>query len=125
MCRDRYAPGGAERMRTQNIQQRAAAPLVEGLESRVLFAFGVTSTTGGAASYVIDNGGDLRFSVLRNGATTGSTIPLGDITSIKYKGQETLAPYATTSRYSHYEQGLSSASTVTTTTGGTPGSRWI
>src|SRR4051812_15767224 len=99
--------------------------LCQALEGRVLFAFGVTQTTGSAASYVIDNGGDLKFSVLRPGASVTSTIHLGDVTSIKYRGQEMLAPYSTTSRYSHYEQGLGSITTVTTTTGGTPGSRWI
>src|SRR3954470_8988475 len=101
-------------MRTKESAQRTAAgPLVvEGLEPRVVFASGCTSTSGAAASYVIDNGGDLKFSVLRTGATTSSTVHLGDITSIKYKSQEMLAPYSTTSRYSHYEQGLGSSSTV-------------
>src|SRR5437762_4636291 len=95
----------------------------EALERRRLLAFGVTTTTGGNAAYVVDNGGDLQFSVLRNGATTSSTVHLGDITSIKYKGQETLAPYATTSRYSHYEQGLGSISTISYTVDNTNG--WI
>ena len=48
--------------------------LVETLEARRLLAFGVTSTSGSLASYVIDNGGDLKFSVLRPGATTSSTV---------------------------------------------------
>jgi rhamnogalacturonan endolyase len=90
--------------------------IVEGLEPRQLLAFGVTTTTGGAASYVVDNGGDLKFTVLRNGATTSSTVHLGDITSIKYKGQEMLATYAQTSRHSHYEQGLGSTSQITYST---------
>src|SRR4051812_3579804 len=112
-------------MRTKESAQRTAAgPLVvEGLEPRVLFAFGVTSTSGAAASYVIDNGADLKFSVLRSGATTSSTIHLGDITSIKYKNQEMLASYAQTSRYSHYEQGLGSGSTISYTVDNSSG--WI
>ncbi|HSV15249.1 MAG TPA: rhamnogalacturonan lyase B N-terminal domain-containing protein, partial [Tepidisphaeraceae bacterium] len=106
-------------------RSRSRSSLIERLENRTLFAFGITSTTGSLASYVIDNGADLKFSVLRPGATVTSTIHLGDVTSIKYKNQELLASYATTSRYSHYEQGLGSIATVTTTTGGTTGSRWI
>lgn len=85
----------------------------EALEDRRLFAFGVTSTTGSTASFVVDNGGDLKFSVLRPGATLASTIHIGDVTSIKYKNQEMLAAYSVTSRYSHYEQGLGSTATVT------------
>src|SRR5690348_11922640 len=106
-------------------RSRSRSSLIEHLEHRTLFAFGVTSTTGSLPSYVIDNGGDLKFSVLRPGATVTSTIHLGDVTSIKYKNQELLASYGVTSRYSHYEQGLGSITTVTTTTGGTTGSRWI
>ena len=96
---------------------------VESLERRALLAFGVTTTTGSAASYIIDNGGDLKFTILRNGATTSSTIHLGDMTSVKYKNQEMLATYAVTSRYSHYEQGLTSASTISYTVDNTNG--WI
>src|SRR6266542_3651963 len=99
-----------------------ASAVIEALEGRCLLAFGVTTTS---TTYVIDNGSDLKFTVLNNGASTSSTIHRGDITSIQYKGQEMLAPYSTTSRYSHYEQGLSSITNVTTSTGGSTGSRWI
>ena len=100
--------------------------VVEQLEGRRMLAFGVTTSTAatGQQTYVIDNGGDLSCAILRGG-TTSSTIHLGDLTSIKYKNQELLAPYATTSRYSHYEQGLGSGTIITTATGGTTGSRWI
>src|SRR3954447_11925381 len=81
---------------------------IDSLEPRLLFAFGVTATT---STLTVDNGGDLKFSVLRGG-TLSSTIHLGDVTSIKYKGLEMLATYAQTSRYSHYEQSLGSTSTV-------------
>src|SRR3954469_9209411 len=84
----------------------------EPLEGRVLLAFGVTTT---ATSYVVDTGADVKFTVLRAGATT-STIHLGDLTSVTYKGSEVLAPYSTTSRYSHYEQGLSSSAVISATT---------
>jgi len=99
---------------------------VEQLEGRRMLAFGITTSTAatGQQTYVIDNGGDLKCAILKGG-TTSSTIHLGDLTSIKYKNQELLAPYATTSRYSHYEQGLGSTSVITTATGGTTGSRWI
>ena len=100
--------------------------VVERLEGRRMLAFGVTTSTAatGQQTYVIDNGGDLSCAILRGG-TTNSTIHLGDLTSIKYKNQELLAPYATTSRYSHYGQGLGSTAVITTATGGTTGSRWI
>ena len=99
---------------------------LEQFEGRRMLAFGVTTSTAatGQQTYVIDNGGDLTFAILKSG-TTSSTIHLGDLTSIKYKNQELLAPYATTSRYSHYEQGLGSGTIITTATGGTTGSRWI
>jgi len=91
-----------------------------------MLAFGIsTSTTPtGQQTYVVDNGGDLTFAILRGG-TTSSTIHLGDLTSIKYKNQELLAPYSTTSRYSHYGQGLGNGTVISTATGGTAGSRWI
>src|SRR5687767_6461932 len=99
--------------------------VVETLEGRQLLAFGVTQTTGGGASYIVDNGGDLVFCVLRNGATTTSTIHLGDITSIKFKGQEMLATYSVTSRHSHYEQGLTSGAQITWSTHNVNGSNVI
>jgi rhamnogalacturonan endolyase len=99
---------------------------VEWLEGRRMLAFGVTTSTTptGQQTYVIDNGGDLKAAILRSGSVS-STIHIGDLTSVKYKNQELLAPYSTTSRYSHYEQGLGSGTIITTATGGTAGSRWI
>lgn len=92
---------------------------IDPLDSRLYFAFGVTTTS---TSYVVDNGANLQFTVLRAG-TTSSTIHLGDMTSVKYKCNEMLAPYATTGRYSHYEQGLGSSSAVTATVD--PNGQWI
>jgi rhamnogalacturonan endolyase len=83
--------------------------LLEQLESRTLLAFGITSSGG---NYVVDNGAGLVFKVLQNG--TSSTIHTADITSITYNGNELLAPYSTTSRYSHFEEGMSSSTTITT-----------
>src|SRR2546422_617731 len=87
---------------------RVRGVLLDALEARRLLAFGVTATS---TTLTIDNGADLKFTVL-SGGTLSSTIHLGDITSIKYKGQELLASYAQTSRYSHYEQGLGSITTI-------------
>src|SRR4051794_29750904 len=70
------------------------AVISEALEDRRYFTFGVTTTTGSLASYVINNGGDIQFSVLRPGATVSSTVHLGDVTSIKFKGQEVMAPFS-------------------------------
>ncbi|MCA9235832.1 MAG: hypothetical protein KDA44_10195 [Planctomycetales bacterium] len=90
----------------------------ESLESRRLLAFGVTAgfTPTGQSTYVIDNGADLTFAVIKGGSLS-STIHLGDLSSIEYKGAELLAPYSATSRYSHYEQGLGSGTTITYTIG--------
>src|SRR3954470_5385729 len=99
--------------RSTDVLRATVAQAMESLESRLLFAFGVTTTSGSTASYVVDNGGDLKFSVLRPGATTSSTIHIGDVTSIKYKGQELMASFADSGRYSHYEQGLGSITTIT------------
>jgi hypothetical protein len=113
-----------------NLRTKAAAirraVALESLESRQLFAFGVTTgtTPTGQQTYVIDNGGDIKFAVIKGG-TLSSTIHMGDMSSLQYKGKELLAPYSTTSRYSHYEQGLGSITAITTATGGTTGSRWI
>jgi rhamnogalacturonan endolyase len=107
------------------IHRRAARRLTyESLESRYLLAFGVTtgSTPTGQSTYVIDNGADLKFAVIRGGGLS-STIHLGDLSSVQYKGQELLAPYSSTSRYSHYEQGLGSTTAISYTIGG--GSSWI
>ena len=84
-----------------------------------MLAFGITigTTPTGQSTYVIDNGADLKFAVIRGGSLS-STIHLGDLSSVQYKGQELLAPYSATSRYSHYEQGLGSTTTITYTIGG-------
>ncbi|MGC4030961.1 MAG: rhamnogalacturonan lyase B N-terminal domain-containing protein [Tepidisphaeraceae bacterium] len=93
----------------------------DSLERRVLFAFGVTTTS---TTYVVDTGAGLTFTILRGG-TTSSTIHLGDMTSVKYNGTEMLATYSVTSRYSHYEQGLSSASIITATVDPSATPQWI
>jgi len=97
---------------------------MEALEERILFSFGVTTgtTPTGQTTYVIDNGGNLKFSVIKGG-TLSSTIHMGDVSSIQYKNQETLASYAQSSRYSHYEQGFGSIATVTYTVDNVNG--WI
>src|ERR1700760_3817103 len=83
-------PGRAvSRAASGALRRTAHAVICEPLEDRRYFAFGVTSTTGGLASWVIDNGQNLKFSVLRPGATNiSSTVHIGDIISIKYKNQE-------------------------------------
>ncbi len=100
---------------------------LEALESRTLFSFGVTTGTAptGQSTYVIDNGGNVKFSIIKGGSTT-STLHLGDMSSLQYKGKELLTPYSASGRYSHYEQGLGNTLTgITTATGGAVGSRWI
>lgn len=96
----------------------------ETLEARRMLAFGVTAgvTPTGQSTYVIDSGADLKFSVIKDG-NLSSTIHLGDISSIQYKDQEMLAPYSSTSRYSHYESGLSSQTDVSYQIGGND--EWI
>ncbi|TWT76958.1 hypothetical protein Pla123a_23830 [Posidoniimonas polymericola] len=91
----------------------------EPLEARELLAFGVTAgaTPTGQSTLVIDNGDDLTFAVI-NGGGLSSTIHLGDLSSITYQGQELLAPYSATSRYSHYEQGLGSGTSISYSIGG-------
>jgi rhamnogalacturonan endolyase len=92
---------------------RSPRPFIaEPLEGRILLAFGLTTTS---TSYVVDTGADVKFTILRAGATS-STIHLGDLTSVTYKGAEMLAPYSATSRYSHYEQGLSSITAISAAT---------
>ncbi len=94
------------------------------LESRQMLAFGVTTgvTPTGQSTYVVDNGADVKFAVIRGGSLS-STVHLGDMSSIQYKGQELLAPYSSTSRYSHYEQGLGSTTNITYTVG--PNDSWV
>src|SRR4051812_44514218 len=98
---------------------RRSGQFFEALEDRTLFAFGVTTGTAptGQSTYVIDNGGNVKFSVIKGG-TVSSTLHMADVSSIQYKGQELLATYAQTGRYSHYEQGFGSIATVSTSTGG-------
>lgn len=88
---------------------------LQSLEERILFAFGVTAGTMSSpnlSTLVVDNGGELTFTVVTGGSGLSSTVHVGDVSSIKYKGQEMLATYAQTSRFSHYEQGLSSVTAV-------------
>ena len=104
------------------------APLFESLETRTLFSFGVTTGTisGSGIPFtnvlVVDNGANLKFSVVTGGSIS-STLHMADVASIQYKGQETLAPFSATGRYSHYEQGLGSIATVTYTVDNVNG--WI
>ena len=102
------------------MSHRATGPRLglESLEPRLLLS--ATVTTGvsptGQSTLVIDNGADLQVSVINGGHVT-STLHLGDLSSVRYKGEELLAPYSATSRYSHYEQGLSSSSNISYTIG--------
>ena len=97
---------------------------VDSLERRTLCAFGLTTGTAatGQQTYVIDNGADLKFSVIRGGSVS-NTLHIADVSSIQYKGKELLAPYSTTGRYSHYEQGLGNDTQITTVVNNTAG--WI
>ncbi|MGN6727752.1 MAG: rhamnogalacturonan lyase B N-terminal domain-containing protein, partial [Tepidisphaeraceae bacterium] len=99
--------------------RRPAHGMIEALERRTLFAFGLTTTS---TSYIVDTGAGTVFTILRGG-TTSSTIHLGDMTSVKYNGVEMLAPYSATSRYSHYEQGQSTGTIVSATVD--PNGQWI
>ncbi len=80
-------------------------------------AFGLTTTTN---SYTVDTGAQLVFSVAR---TTASSAAVGDLTSFKLSGTELEAPHSATSRYSHYESGLSSSTVVSATVD--PAGNWI
>jgi rhamnogalacturonan endolyase len=93
-----------------------AAATVEALEDRRLLSFGLTTTS---SSYTVDVGAQLVFSVARV-AGSGS---VGDLTSMLYSGTQLEAPFSATSRYSHYESGLSSATVVTATVD--PNNQWI
>ncbi|HSV15444.1 MAG TPA: rhamnogalacturonan lyase B N-terminal domain-containing protein, partial [Tepidisphaeraceae bacterium] len=86
------------------------------LEDRTLFAFGLTTSTN---LYTVDSGSGLVFSVQR----THPSGSVGDLTSAKLNGTELEAPFANSSRYSHYESGLSSATVVTATVD--PNGQWI
>jgi rhamnogalacturonan endolyase len=99
------------------MRQPVAGLNFEPLESRWLFSFGLTPT---ANSYIVDVGANLVFAVNRTTALGGS---IGDLTSMKYNGTELEAPFSATSRYSHYESGLSSSTIVTATVD--PAGNWI
>jgi rhamnogalacturonan endolyase len=103
----------------RRVRRAVAAALVEALEERWLLSFGLTTTS---TTYTVDTGAGLVFSVLIGGTVT-STLHLGDLTSAVYNGTQTLAPYSLSGRYSHYEEGLSSATTFTATVD--PNNQWI
>src|SRR5439155_22401016 len=85
-------------------RHRFPASRIETLEPRTLLAFGLTTTTN---SYTVDAGANLVFAVDRTTALGGS---VGDLQSTRYNGTELTAPFSATSRYSHYESGLSGSS---------------
>jgi rhamnogalacturonan endolyase len=93
--------------------------IVDRLESRTLFAFGLTTTS---TLYTVDTGAGLVFSILRGGTVT-STLHMGDMETATYNGTSMLAPYSYESRYSHYEEGLSSVAVVSATVD--PNNQWI
>ncbi len=88
----------------------------DALESRILFSFGLTTTT---STYTVDTGAGLVFSVART-AGSGS---VGDLTSTILNGTQLEAPFSATSRFSHYESGLSGSTVVTATID--PNGNWI
>ncbi len=90
--------------------------VIESLEERRLLTFGLTTTS---SSYTVNTGANLVFSVAR---TAGSGA-VGDLTSTLYNNTQLEAPFSATSRYSHYESGLSSGATVTATVD--PNNQWI
>ncbi|HEY2881931.1 MAG TPA: rhamnogalacturonan lyase B N-terminal domain-containing protein, partial [Pirellulales bacterium] len=90
---------------------------VESLEPRHLLAFGLTTNTN---SYIVDTGANVVFAINRTKSLGGS---VGDLQSMKYNGTELEASFSATSRYSHYESGLSSATIVTATVD--PQGNWI
>ncbi len=86
------------------------------MEDRRLLSFGLTTTS---STYTVDTGAQLTFTVAR---VPGSG-SVGDLTSFNYSNTALEAPFSATSRYSHYESGLSSGATVTATVD--PGNQWI
>jgi rhamnogalacturonan endolyase len=85
--------------------------LVEALEDRTLLSFGLTTTS---SSYTVDTGAQVVFTVARS---------KGDLTSVKYNNVEMEAPFSATSRFSHYESGLSSSAIISATVD--PNGNWI
>jgi rhamnogalacturonan endolyase len=92
---------------------------LDALEPRTLLAFGLNTTS---TSYNVDTGAGVTFSVLRGGSLS-NTVHLGDLTSFKLNGVEFSAPYSTTSRYAHFESGLSSLTNMTADVD--PAGNWI
>jgi rhamnogalacturonan endolyase len=91
--------------------------VIEWLEERRLLAWGLTISNN---IYTIDTGAGLVFSV---SGSTANGASVGDLISTKLNGTELEAPFSATSRYSHYESGLSSATVVTHTVD--PNNNWI
>jgi rhamnogalacturonan endolyase len=87
--------------------------VLETLESRTVPSFGITTS---GSNYVVDTGADVVFRVARSNA---------DITSITFKGTELTAPFSITNRFSHYESGLSSSSTLTASVNNTAGTALV
>ncbi len=81
-------------------RQRSSQNLLQVLESRILFSFGITDSGG---SLLVDTGAQLTFTLSKSN---------GDVLSMKYRGNELQAPHSLTQRYSHYASGLSSSSAV-------------
>ncbi|HEY7087047.1 MAG TPA: rhamnogalacturonan lyase B N-terminal domain-containing protein [Tepidisphaeraceae bacterium] len=96
--------------------RRSRVAPIEALEPRTLLAFGLTTTS---SAYTVDTGANLVFSIART-AGSGSR---GDLTSIKFNGVEYEAPFSSTSRFSHYESGLSGTTVVSATVD--PAGNWI
>jgi len=86
----------------RNVRSKRGTSMIEALEERRLFAFGVVNT---GASLVVDTGAKTVFTVATNN---------GDLTSIMYNGTELTAPFSLTDRYSHYESGLGGTTTTVT-----------
>ena len=102
---------------TERANRRSGhARFIDALESRILFSFGLTTTS---SAYTLDTGTGLVFSIART-AGSGS---VGDLTSMILNGTQLEAPFSATSRFSHYESGLSSATAVTATVD--PNGNWI
>src|SRR5215217_461483 len=77
----------------------------ESLEARRYCAtFGLTQS---GDLLTVDNGASVAFTINRTNA---------EMTSIKYNGNELMAPYASTSRYSHLQSGMGAVTTTTQVT---------
>ena len=110
----------ADRRRSTKSRQRGRSRFWSGferLEQRLALAFGLTTTS---STYTVDTGANLVFTVARTKPSGGA---VGDLMSMKYNGTDLEAPFSATSRYSHYESGLSSNTVVTATVD--PQGNWI